>query len=758
MPERRKLQQFFETASDLFAISSFEGYFVEVNPAWSRLLGWTRDELLSRPIVDFVHADYVDATLEAQAALRNGQEAVRFVNQYRTKGGEYRTLEWSARPDTETGWIYATARDISREIRAAARSNAVEHHSGVGSWRLDLEVGHPEWSDVVFQIHEVPVGLMPPLEKAINFFPPGAREVITKKLQDLQARGVPYEVELPFITAKGRHRIVHATGALEPGCENGTRMYGTIQDITEIKRYERRLSDIIAGTNAGTWEWNIQTGECIFNERWADIIGYSLEELGPGTDRLWTSLAHPDDVRKSNELLDRHIAGEMSTYECEVRMRHKNGEWIWVLDLGRVSTWTPDGKPEWISGTHIDITQRKEQEAEYLRAREEAVAANEAKSRFLAAMSHEIRTPLNGVLGMADVLSREIRDPSKRAKIQLIKNSGEALVRILNDILDFSKIEAGKIELAEAPFVPEALLKRVADIYEPKARESGIGFSVVMQGETGAHRVGDEIRLAQILNNLISNAIKFTNEGEVKVSLTATPENVEFVVQDTGIGMSAEALETIFDAFTQADASITRRFGGTGLGMSITRRLADLMNGTISVESEEGAGTTVTAAFPLPVAEVKTDQANDTASDDLGPAWSAGRRVLVADDNQINLEVLGAFLRSLDFECHMVPDGQRAIAAFTDGKFDLVILDIQMPDMGGGEVLAGIRALEARSGSVPVPVFACTANVMPEQVRGYLNQGFDACVAKPVSRDTLARELRNYGGRARTDVLTAARS
>ncbi|MEM9233364.1 MAG: PAS domain S-box protein, partial [Pseudomonadota bacterium] len=553
--DRRQFELFFETAVDMLCVTDGKGIIQRVNPSWSRVLGWTQEELCGRRYLEFVHPDDREASIEAEKALMQEKRLSRFNNRYRTKGGDYRELEWSVVVGAEDGLIFATARDMTDNARVTVLADAVEKVSGVGSWRLLPDADGPVWSEMVFHIHEVPVGQMPELQEAINFYPPGAREVITEKMQILQETGKPYDVELPFITKKGRRRIVRATGAREDDCCCGGELYGTFQDITEMKKEEQRFAEIIRGTNAGTWQWNVQSGECFFNDRWADLVGYDLEELAPHSVDTWLELTHPDDSAESARRLDAHFAGETEFYQNEMRMKHKDGTWVWVLATGRVGTWTEDGKPEWVSGTHIDISQQKQHEADIIAAREAAEAANEAKSRFLATVSHEVRTPMNGVLGMAEILSRELKDPAQLTKVKLIKESGELLINVLNDILDFSKIEAGKVELDSAAFVPGEILRRVSRTYEGAAREKNISLSLVTRGDGERKRRGDETRIGQVLNNLVSNAVKFTTEGEVVLTSIFDEHEVTFEVRDTGIGMSPEAVETVFEPFTQADTS-----------------------------------------------------------------------------------------------------------------------------------------------------------------------------------------------------------
>jgi PAS domain S-box-containing protein len=733
-------RQFFETAADMLCIADLAGCIRMVNPAWERALGWKAREICNRPYLDFVHPDDVEATIAAAAALERGETVLRFTNRYRTKAGAWRELEWSSVVRAAHGLVYCTVRDITGERRAAAHLEAVESVTKIGTWELETGTGKVFWSPRTFAIHGLPVGENPPVEEALAFFPEHSRAILEPALERLNATGEPYDLTLDFDTADGRRRIVRATAAAERRGDSIIRLYGTFQDVTDLKRTERRLADIIRGTNAGTWEWNVQTGDVIFNERWAEIVGQRLADVSPRIE-TWMEWCHPEDFERSKTLLDAHFAGETDTYVCEARIRHRDGHWVWVLDLGRVATWTADGRPEIMSGTHLDISERKAQEQALIEAREEAEAANSAKSRFLANMSHEIRTPLNGVLGMAEVLARDLTDPAQKQKLGIIRESGTLLLGLINDILDLSKIEAGRIELERLPFAPADLARKIEAAYALKADSKGIDLSVTAGPGADIPRLGDAPRIMQILHNLLSNAVKFTEAGAVTVTLGGAPgEPLTITVSDTGIGMTPEQTARIFDEFTQADASTTRRYGGTGLGMSIARRLIDLMVGRIAIESVPGKGTRITVTLPLdalPAAEARAIVKAPAALPPLPPL-----RVLAAEDNEINRIVLSAMLAQIGQTATFVENGAAAVAACAETPYDLLLIDIAMPGIDGVEALHRIRSLPPAAPARAAPAIAVTANALSHQVAAYLAAGFAGHVAKPIDGATLDAAMR----------------
>ncbi len=370
-----------------------------------------------------------------------------------------------------------------------------------------------------------------------------------------------------------------------------------------------------------------------------------------------------------------------------------------------------------------------------------AEAANEAKSQFLANMSHEIRTPMNGILGMAAALSDMVQDPAQRRMVRVIREAGDALMGVLNDILDLSKIEAGRIVLEKVPLRLGEIGQSVESIHTLKANEKGLDFTVEIDPEAAVTRIGDPTRLRQILNNLVSNAIKFTHEGEVRVAITGGPgpDHITMRVTDTGIGMNDEALERIWTAFDQADASTTRRFGGTGLGLSIVRGLTDAMGGTIRVSSAPGHGTRFTMYFPLVRADGTLTPSQETPRGTELPDPDVLKRlcILAAEDNAMNRTVLQTLLAPSGADLHFAENGQEACEAVIGAQFDLVLMDIQMPVMDGITAMKRIRQIDREQGRPRRPIIALTANAMDHQVKGYLEEGFDAHLGKPINAESL---------------------
>jgi signal transduction histidine kinase/ActR/RegA family two-component response regulator len=360
----------------------------------------------------------------------------------------------------------------------------------------------------------------------------------------------------------------------------------------------------------------------------------------------------------------------------------------------------------------------------------EAAAANAAKSSFLATMSHEIRTPLNGVLGMAQAMEADALSPAQRARLTVIRNAGQTLLAILNDVLDLSKIEAGKLDLEAIEFDIEAVLAGVEAAFAPLAAAKGLALvTEVAPAGAGAY-LGDPTRLRQILYNLVSNAVKFTDEGQVTIRADRDGDGLRVVVADTGVGVPADQMDGLFVKFTQADAAIARRHGGTGLGLAICRELAELMGGRIRAESELGRGSRFSLELPLPW--IGAARPPPAAQAEGAAPTRLSLRLLAAEDNPVNQLVLKALLSQIGLDPTVVENGEQAIAAWEDGDWAVILMDVQMPVMDGVTAAREIRRREAALGRARTPIIALTANAMAHQAAEYAAAGMDGHVSKPI--------------------------
>jgi signal transduction histidine kinase/ActR/RegA family two-component response regulator len=402
-----------------------------------------------------------------------------------------------------------------------------------------------------------------------------------------------------------------------------------------------------------------------------------------------------------------------------------------------------DGRADQYVSIRYDITQRKtaeDQRAALLEALNErslaAEAASTAKGRFLANMSHELRTPMHGVIGMIDLLMKTGLDPEQTTRASTALNCARNLMLILNDILDLSKIESGLVAIQSIPYQPAALIEQLGPLLADPADKKDIRLAWTLASNVPAWLSGDPSRINQVLINVVGNALKFTQRGEVAVSVSYSPKagggDLTFDVRDTGIGLSAEAQAKIFNRFVQADSSTTRRFGGAGLGLAISRQLAQLMGGDVAVQSLEGVGSTFTVTVAAPTAEAPTT--NDSKAV-MEPAFSRPLRILAADDHEVNRMLMQMYMQLAGHDVTVVEDGSQALMAMTEQDFDLVLMDIQMPVMDGLTATRQIRALPYPQ--CDVPIVAVTANAMIGDREKYLAEGMTDYVAKPIDQAML---------------------
>jgi signal transduction histidine kinase/ActR/RegA family two-component response regulator len=371
--------------------------------------------------------------------------------------------------------------------------------------------------------------------------------------------------------------------------------------------------------------------------------------------------------------------------------------------------------------------------AQLTEAKDKAESASRAKSDFLANMSHELRTPMNGVLGTVDLALEQASGPV-REQLETIRASGEALLRIIDEVLDFSTIEAGTLRVEPVPTALGALVSAATDRFAARAQEKGVALTLDLHRDLPAAVLVDPVRLRQVLVNLVGNSVKFTASGAIVITVrpdgTAPDgrQRIAFIVRDTGIGIEADRLESIFQPFTQADGSMTRRYGGTGLGLTLSSRLVVLMGGTIAVRSTPGDGSVFTVVLPMAVEVQESAEASPLAARDR----IEGRRVLVAEDNPVNQRIAQQMLRKRKLEVTLADDGRQAVSAFEAARFDLVLMDVQMPEMNGFDAVAAIRALEHAQGRPHTPIVAVTAHAMHGDRERCIEAGMDAYLSKPI--------------------------
>ena len=503
------------------------------------------------------------------------------------------------------------------------------------------------------------------------------------------------------------------------------------------------------------------------NARFTEVAGISRSWVWEQDADLRFTYLSPGFSAVTGFPPDSLIGKTRSEFPAEWATMSNQADWDWLSE--KTNAREPfsefsygfrasDGRDLWVMTSGTPIFDNKGKFAGYRGAGTEVTSihaaviaaqeANRVKSMFLATMSHEIRTPMNGILGMAEMLETTLTTPSQKQMISVIRDSGEALLAILNDILDLSKIEADKLDLEVVSFRLDVVAQRIEALHKLKAQEKGLRLDIFTDSRARHPRMGDPHRMTQILHNVVGNAIKFTDRGKITVLISSLPgDDLRIEVTDTGIGMTAQEQARIFDEFTQADGSVTRRFGGTGLGMSIVRRLIDKMGGKLDLESEPGKGTKIGITLPLPLAPEQSDTQLPVQKAKAGPSDLidlSGRQILVADDNEVNLDVLNAMLEDTGAELVVARNGQQAIEAFMKSTFDMLLLDISMPVVDGPDALRQMSEAAADHGYRMPPAIAFTANLMPHQISEYLGAGFVDVIAKPLKRQVLLAQIEKH--------------
>ncbi len=480
------------------------------------------------------------------------------------------------------------------------------------------------------------------------------------------------------------------------------------------------------------------------NESFCEMSGYSCDELiGKDGGEIFLDDEEKERMRKRNAS---RFEGEEDVYELRVLNKKRENRY-WLVSAAPLVG--DDGEIKGSIGIHWDITQMKEMEFELKEAKRKAEESTKAKAMFLANMSHEIRTPLNGIVGMAEQLALSQLDGDQRYFTDIMRSASSTLLSIINDVLDISKIESGKFSIETISFNLNESVRNTLSIFEEKARTSGISLDVQLESDRGVMHLGDPHRISQVLFNIVGNAMKFTHNGYVKVTSNLRRGHndicyVSFCVQDTGVGMDMAYLAKVFEAFSQEDSSITRKFGGSGLGLSIARSIIQIMGGTIQIQSEKGKGTRVDIQIPL---RVSTDQTKQEIVEmtDLQKSLK-GLRVLAVEDNELNRMVLQVILKKCEVSVTIAHNGQEAVDLVRENDFDIVLMDVQMPILDGLEATKYIR----EELKLTIPIIGLSANAMREEVEICRQAGMNDYLVKPYSERALVEVMKQWSADRRT--------
>lgn len=498
----------------------------------------------------------------------------------------------------------------------------------------------------------------------------------------------------------------------------------------------------------GIWELDTQSSKLSVNETWTNMLGYTLATLPEPASHFWRNHMHPDDQPATFAALERFITHQTTSFQVEYRMQTATDDWLWVRAQAQATQRNKDGRAIQLIGTHTNLSEYKQLEQRAQFAESAAASAANAKEQFLAVMSHEIRTPLNGVLGSAELLLESPLNQQQRRQMRQLKNSAQNALDLLGDVLEYAQLDAGTLTLNDSEFNLRTLLEQTVREFTDSARNKQISLSLQLPKNTPELVRGDSDHLRHILTHLLSNAISYTPHGKVILRLTNinTQEDshwLQFELSDTGVGIPEEQQAHIFDAFVQLDSSTRRQNSGAGLGLTVSKRLLKLMGGDISVKSVPGQGSTFT--FTVPLKRVKqvqiTEQPATIRTDPAQPY------VLIAEDNPINLELVGQMMELLGCKVASAENGKAAVSAFERARYDLILMDLRMPEMDGFDATIEIRQHEEGRQN-RTPIVALTADVVAGVKERCAAIGMDDYLSKPVSlqqlRSTLERWVPGY--------------
>ena len=629
---------------------------------------------------------------------------------------------------------------LARQTERFELLRLAEEMAGVGQWRLDAATMTVTWSDEVYRIHGLErTAFDPSYDDAVSFYHPEDRAPLMAAIKRGLTEGVGYRFTMRLIRADGTMRLVETHADCERAPDGRvTGMFGVFRDVTEEEERRRRLQEseerhrLLAERSTDVIiTYGFDGNTRYYSPVVETLTGYRPDEL---VGKPVTALIHPDDVADMiagfrDFAKDRTAAHHTRRY----RVVTKTGEIRW-FETRATATRDADGRAIEFQDLVRDVTATKRLEDELMEARDRAEAGARAKSEFLANMSHELRTPLTSVIGFAGLLKDSPNLPEEeRRHVERIAAASDSLLGVINDILDYSKLEAGRVEMEPMAFDLRALIDAAAAMVEGSASAKGTTLRLDVAGGAPAWLMGDAGRLRQVTLNLLSNAAKFTANGEIRLCASWRDGRLRIEVRDTGIGIPEAKMAALFQRFAQADASTTRLYGGTGLGLAISRRLVEMMGGEIGAESTPGEGSTFW--FEVPAAETEAPEAAPEAPE--GAAMEM--RVLVADDAPANRELVSAILGGLGLTVDVVEDGAQAVEAARTGVYDLILMDVHMPVMDG---LDATRAIRAGGGAASrTPIIALTANVQPEQAERCREAGMDAHVGKPIQIAELLRAM-----------------
>lgn len=504
----------------------------------------------------------------------------------------------------------------------------------------------------------------------------------------------------------------------------------SIFDLTEIYLQKNRLQLVLEGSDLGLWDWNPQTNEVTFDKNWANMLGYELEEIEFNLSS-WESRVHPDDLASCYDDIKAHMEGKVDLYQNVHRMKHKNGDWVYIWDRGKIVERDPAGNPIRFTGTHTNIDKQKV-------AEQKLIKEIKSKESFFALMSHEIRTPINIILGATEaILINNTVDGEDKKFIQYIENSSSLLLNLINDILDYSKMQSTKIIFNYENFNLIENIKKLMKTFVPllDKKDNKLKLNII-NAEVDFNIYSDPGRVNQVLTNLISNANKFSSQSDIEINLKIQDDIISIEIKDYGIGIDKNNIEKLFVPYIQEESTTSQHFGGTGLGLAISKSIVEALNGEISVSSEKGKGATFTFTIPFtkPSSSKLKDKDQKTTQNGL-----TGKSILIVEDNIMAQEFMKKFLSIENCEVTIASDGEEAVNLCQKRKFDIVLMDMYLPKLNG---VGATKMISEDQSIQPKPIIiALTADLLDLNKKRCLEAGMVDFISKPIKQGEIRKIL-----------------